>query len=59
MAIDGALSQTAVEAWDKRWITSEGRADWLAPRAPASPRNGLSRVGRAAAVGLETMHRLG
>jgi hypothetical protein len=31
MAIDGALSQTAVEAWDKRWTTSEGRADWLEP----------------------------
>ena len=31
MAIDGAVSQTAVEAWDKRWATSEGRADWLEP----------------------------
>src|SRR6201987_3054941 len=29
MAIDGAVSQTAGEAWDKRWATSEGRADWL------------------------------
>ena len=31
MAIDRAVSQTAVEAWDKRWATSEGRADWLEP----------------------------
>ena len=31
MAIGGAVSQTAVEAWDKRWATSEGRADWLEP----------------------------
>ena len=31
MAIDGAVSPTAVEAWDKRWATSEGRADWLEP----------------------------
>jgi SAM-dependent methyltransferase len=31
MAIDGAMSRTAVEAWDKRWATSEGRADWLEP----------------------------
>jgi hypothetical protein len=31
MAIDGAVSQTAVEAWDKRWATSEGLADWLEP----------------------------
>ena len=31
MAIDGAVSQTAVEAWDKRWATSEGRTDWLEP----------------------------
>lgn len=26
-----AVSQTAVEAWDKRWAVSEGRADWLEP----------------------------
>ena len=25
-----ALS-TAIEAWDKRWATAEGRADWLHP----------------------------
>ena len=31
MAVDSAVSQTAVEAWDKRWATSEGRADWLEP----------------------------
>ena len=31
MAIDGAVSQTAVEAWDERWATSGGRADWLEP----------------------------
>ena len=31
MAIVGATSQTAVEACDKRWATSEGRADWLEP----------------------------
>ena len=31
MAIDGAVSQTAVEAWGKRWATSKGRADWLEP----------------------------
>jgi hypothetical protein len=22
---------TAIEAWDKRWATAEGRADWLDP----------------------------
>ena len=32
MAIDGPVSQTAVEAWDKRWATREGRADWLEPQ---------------------------
>jgi SAM-dependent methyltransferase len=26
-----ALSETAVEAWDKRWATAEGCADWLDP----------------------------
>jgi len=31
MAVDGSVSATAVEAWDKRWATSEGRADWLNP----------------------------
>lgn len=31
MASDGAVSATAVEAWDKRWATEEGRADWLEP----------------------------
>lgn len=25
------LSTTVVEAWDKRWMTAEGRADWLDP----------------------------
>lgn len=25
------VSATAVEAWDKRWATSEGRAEWLEP----------------------------
>ena len=24
MAIDGAVSQTAVEAWDRRWATAKG-----------------------------------
>ncbi len=31
MTIDSAVSATAVEAWDKRWATEEGRADWLDP----------------------------
>src|SRR5690348_5702802 len=31
MAVQDAVSATAVEAWDKRWATSEGRADWLDP----------------------------
>jgi SAM-dependent methyltransferase len=31
MTIDEAVSGTAVEAWDKRWATAEGRADWLQP----------------------------
>jgi tellurite methyltransferase len=35
MMIDGAGSQTAVEAWDKRWATSEGLADWLEPHPAA------------------------
>ena len=25
------VSTTVVEAWDKRWTTAEGRADWLDP----------------------------
>ena len=25
------MAVTAVEAWDERWATPEGRADWLAP----------------------------
>jgi tellurite methyltransferase len=24
---------TAIEAWDKRWATAEGRADWLDPES--------------------------
>jgi tellurite methyltransferase len=31
MAMDGTVSATAVEAWDRRWATSEGRAEWLDP----------------------------
>src|SRR6201981_921327 len=27
---------TAVEAWDERWTTPEGRADWLAPHPAGS-----------------------
>src|SRR5215469_16555919 len=26
---DAGLAGTAAEAWDKRWATPEGRADWL------------------------------
>src|SRR5690348_5106580 len=26
-----AMGVTAVEAWDERWATPEGRADWLLP----------------------------
>ena len=29
MALQEAVSATAVEAWDKRWATDEGRAGWL------------------------------
>ena len=25
------MTATAVEAWDERWATPEGRADWLRP----------------------------
>src|SRR5215468_10195382 len=25
------MEATAVEAWDERWATPEGRADWLVP----------------------------
>jgi ubiquinone/menaquinone biosynthesis C-methylase UbiE len=31
MVSEGAVSATAVEAWDKRWATEEGRAEWLEP----------------------------
>jgi len=31
MALQETVSETAVEAWDKRWATEEGRADWLDP----------------------------
>ena len=27
------MAATAVEAWDERWATPEGRADWLVPHA--------------------------
>jgi tellurite methyltransferase len=27
------MAATAVEAWDERWATAEGRADWLVPQA--------------------------
>ena len=36
MAIDGAVSRTAVEAWDKRWATSEGK---FAASGPAATRS--------------------
>jgi hypothetical protein len=26
-----SVGRTAVEAWDRRWATPEGRADWLNP----------------------------
>jgi len=26
------MAAKAVEAWDERWATPEGRADWLMPR---------------------------
>jgi tellurite methyltransferase len=29
--VHAAVSTTAVEAWDKRWATPEGRAEWLEP----------------------------
>src|SRR5438477_7596117 len=28
---EAQMTATAVEAWDERWATPEGRADWLAP----------------------------
>lgn len=28
-----AIPRTAVEAWDKRWTTPEGRAEWLDPHS--------------------------
>src|SRR5258708_4707480 len=28
-AITASIAGTAAEAWDKRWATPEGRADWL------------------------------
>jgi tellurite methyltransferase len=31
MTLQQVVSATAVEAWDKRWATGEGRADWLEP----------------------------
>ena len=31
MTLQQAVSATAVEAWDNRWATGEGRADWLDP----------------------------
>ena len=27
------MAATAVEAWDERWATPEGRADWLVPHS--------------------------
>ena len=26
-----AAFTSAIEAWDRRWATAEGRADWLEP----------------------------
>src|SRR5205809_7230627 len=31
MTVTEASPATAVEAWDARWATDEGRADWLEP----------------------------
>jgi tellurite methyltransferase len=28
---EAQMAATAVEAWDERWATPEGRADWLVP----------------------------
>ena len=50
MATDRTVSQTAVEAWDKRWATSQGHADWLDPHPavaailPELHARGASRV---------------
>ena len=30
------MAATAVEAWEERWTTPEGRADWLAPHPAVS-----------------------
>jgi tellurite methyltransferase len=44
------MAATAVEAWDKRWATPEGRADWLTPQAavaaviPVLRARGVERV---------------
>jgi len=31
------MAATAVEAWDERWTTPEGRADWLVPHPAVVP----------------------
>jgi len=28
---EAQMAATAVEAWDERWTTPQGRADWLVP----------------------------
>ncbi len=44
------MAATAVEAWDERWITPEGRADWLVPHpavaalVPMLKTRGVQRV---------------
>jgi len=31
--VEAQIAATAVEAWDERWTTPEGRADWLVPHS--------------------------
>jgi hypothetical protein len=35
------MAATAVEAWDERWATPEGRADWLMPTEADIHVNGI------------------
>ena len=61
------MAATAVEAWDERWATPEGRADWLVPHpavaalVPVLKARGTQHVldlgiGRGAAVLLPDHH---
>src|ERR1700730_247074 len=44
------MAATAVEAWDDRWATPEGRADWLVPHPAVAALGPVLKARRAGDV---------